>query len=137
MGSQHNCTKKVRNEIKKCNFDLLILPPNTTSHIQPLDIGVNRSFKAHYARRWDDWMDGKKEISIEKPHRDNTVKWISKGWDLVEPSTAFASWNTYREFAEAAAPETRKEALVELESSERAEREERGEQEQCHLTATG
>ena len=33
------------------NIDLIFLPPNTTSVLQPIDQGVIRSLKAHYWRR--------------------------------------------------------------------------------------
>ncbi len=42
--SVHKC-KEVLQTAEKYNFDLLFLPPNTTSFLQPLDIGVNKLLK--------------------------------------------------------------------------------------------
>ena len=38
-------------EYKPVNVELLFLPPNTTSRLQPLDGGIIRAFKAHFKRR--------------------------------------------------------------------------------------
>jgi hypothetical protein len=48
--SGHSATPEVSFPVLE-NIDLLYLPPNTTSRLQPLDAGIIKSFKAHYRRR--------------------------------------------------------------------------------------
>jgi len=38
-------------DLKHLNVEILFLPPNTTSIIQPLDQGIISTFKAYYIRR--------------------------------------------------------------------------------------
>ncbi|XP_067650982.1 tigger transposable element-derived protein 6-like [Haliotis asinina] len=43
--ASHNCAN-----VKLTNVKVHFLPPNTTSHIQPMDAGIIRTFKAHYKK---------------------------------------------------------------------------------------
>ena len=39
---------KKKPDIKLTNIEIVYLPPNTTAHLQPMDAGIIRSFKARY-----------------------------------------------------------------------------------------
>lgn len=67
------------------NVNIAFLPANTTSHIQPLDGGIIRAFKAHYRRdhvRWHlaqlDEID--ESLREEKVNLRQAITWISKAW---------------------------------------------------------
>ena len=62
-GFRAHLHEEVKESIKECNFDLWVLPPNTTGHLQPLDLAVNRSFKFSYSLLWSLWMEKKKNVS--------------------------------------------------------------------------
>ena len=42
--------------IRLPNVLVVFLPPNTTSHVQPLDAGIIRTFKAYYRRKLLTWL---------------------------------------------------------------------------------
>ena len=47
-----NCPTHPRNIEGLQNVELLFLPPNMTSKIQPCDAGIIRAFEMHYLRRF-------------------------------------------------------------------------------------
>jgi hypothetical protein len=46
----------VKEEGGLANIEVIFLPVNATSYCQPLDQGIIRSWKAHYRRRWVQFM---------------------------------------------------------------------------------
>ena len=72
----------VRKAALSHNFDLLIIPPGCTKYLQPLDLTVNRSFKAMSRKHWveDQWTEYK-DIEINK-----FCKQACKAWDAVKRS---------------------------------------------------
>ncbi|CAI7791300.1 unnamed protein product [Closterium sp. NIES-54] len=72
-----------------------VIPAGCTSKIQPLDVAVNRSFKATVRQLYQEWFESEgvdcltKRVfpcvagNIRKPPPDLTLKWISKAWKAV------------------------------------------------------
>ena len=50
-GFAAHLSKEVTETIKAANFEPMVLPPDFTAFLQPIDISVNRSFKSHYRQR--------------------------------------------------------------------------------------
>lgn len=75
------------------NVRLLFLPPNATSHLQPLDQGIIQSFKIHYRNfmlRWLLTRSNECNTAAEMTKKINVleaIRWIRRAWDLVEEST--------------------------------------------------
>jgi hypothetical protein len=73
------------------NVKIRWLPPNTTSHWQPLDQGIIASFKLHYRRQWVDYIlrilqtnkDPNKTVNLLK-----AIQWTRIAWnDCVTNTT--------------------------------------------------
>jgi hypothetical protein len=71
------------------------LPPNTTSHWQPLDQGIIASFKTIYRKEWILYMlrqykankDPNKTVNLLK-----AIQWTRKAWDQVTDTTIQRCW---------------------------------------------
>lgn len=80
-------------EIRLSNVKLLFLPPNTTSHLQPLDQGIIQAFKLDYRKRVlrslvahmdeaDSAFDLMKKINV-----GDAVSWTKAAWNAVSETT--------------------------------------------------
>src|SRR5256886_11626067 len=59
-----------QSQLQLTHIEVAFLPPNTTSHLQPLDAGIIASFKSHFKRKYcrhmlDLFEDGK-DINNER-----------------------------------------------------------------------
>lgn len=50
-------TDEVISAIKADGLDVLIIPPKTTSFLQPLDVCINHPFKIALRNAWNDWLE--------------------------------------------------------------------------------
>ncbi|KAF0713856.1 Aste57867_4181 [Aphanomyces stellatus] len=97
--SSHKCVG-----VDLTNVRVLLLPPNTTAWLQPMDAGIIASFKSHYKRRQ---MDNVIEILDNRPadlalpdYPKNlyavdvltAMKWLTEAWADVTPSTIRNCW---------------------------------------------
>lgn len=76
------------------NVKLAFLPPNTTTHTQPLDAGIIQSCKLQYRKlllnHLVDFIDNcieKPEVPAPKITQLDAVTWIRGAWDAVKAST--------------------------------------------------
>lgn len=69
------------------------LPPNTTSHLQPLDAGIIQNFKLFYRklliRHYIQCLDAKKPMLIDVKQ---ALYFIRDSWDSVTPTTIANCW---------------------------------------------
>ena len=75
------------------NIKIIFLPPNTTSMLQPLDLGIIKNFKVHYRTRLLRFVISKIETcatasevtkSINILH---AIRWVAQAWETVKPET--------------------------------------------------
>ncbi|CAI7821080.1 unnamed protein product [Closterium sp. NIES-53] len=82
-------TPEVKKKFGELNLVPAVIPAGCTSEIQPLDIAVNRSFKAVVRQLYQEWFERegvdtlKKKGNIKKPPVELTLKWISTAWKSV------------------------------------------------------
>ena len=79
---------------KYSNIKLIFLPPNTTSKLQPLDVGIIKNFKVHYRtlllryvlskidQTTDTAADISKSVNVLK-----AIRWVAEGWGSVKSET--------------------------------------------------
>jgi DDE superfamily endonuclease/Tc5 transposase DNA-binding domain len=76
------------------NVEILCLPPNTTSKLQPLDAGIIATFKKHYRRRQIAW--GLDQLDVgENPYKVNqlqAMRWVRMVWNALNPLVIGNCW---------------------------------------------
>ena len=71
-------------DVKLTNVHLEFLPPNTTAHIQPMDAGIIRCFKAHYRRALvRHYIDCAEADQPQTVTIRTALKMTSDAWDAV------------------------------------------------------
>jgi hypothetical protein len=88
-----HCTQETRSKLAECNTYLELLPPNFTSKLQPLDVGINKPFKDRLKRLYVE--DASKIATGDnfQVTRQMISHWIAKAWMEV-PTSAIT--NTVR-----------------------------------------
>ena len=78
---------------KYSNVKVIFFPPNTTSKLQPLDLGIIKNFKVHYRRFLLRYILASIETCTSASEVAgtitilNAIRWISKAWKEVKPET--------------------------------------------------
>lgn len=81
----------VKDAIKNQNTIPAVIPGGLTKVLQPLDIAVNRSFKAELRKLWEDWMcSGTHSFTATGRMRRATygevAQWVATAWERVPTS---------------------------------------------------
>ena len=78
---------------KYSNIKIIFLPPNTTSKLQPLDLGIIQNFKVHYRKLFlrfviskIDECDSASEV-IKSVDILQAIRWVSQAWEEVKQET--------------------------------------------------
>ncbi|CAG8697011.1 13692_t:CDS:2, partial [Rhizophagus irregularis] len=71
--------------IQLTHVEVVFLPSNTTSHLQPLDAGIIASFKNYFKRKFCrhmlDLFEEGKDINSEKINIKEAIDYVAKSWD--------------------------------------------------------
>ena len=85
-------TDGIKKQVKQTNSVLAVIPGGLTKELQPLDIGVNRAFKARLRTAWEQWMTNG-EHTFTKTGRQRRVtyagicQWIVDAWADISVTT--------------------------------------------------
>ena len=78
---------------KYSNIKVIFLPPNTTSVLQPLDLGIIKNFKVYYRKLLSHHIltkieecDSANEV-VKSVTILNAIRWVSAAWGKVTPDT--------------------------------------------------
>ena len=80
---------------KYSNVKVIFFPPNTTSKLQPLDLGIIQNFKVHYRQFLLRYILASIETCTSASEIAGTItilnamRWISKAWKEVKPETIY------------------------------------------------
>jgi len=95
-----NCTAHLSPELLvKDNVSVLFLPPNCTSILQPMDMGILRAFKCHYKsnflREMLGFLNGGETIQeFSKSYNLKMAVWnAAKSWDAMPTTTLKNAWH--------------------------------------------
>jgi hypothetical protein len=74
--------------IEKVDTDVAIIPGGCTPVLQPLDVGINKSFKDNIKKKFVSFYEKatgkmKKTDKIEGPRREDIINWIIQGWEEI------------------------------------------------------
>ena len=79
------------------NTKLILFPTNTPSVHQPLELGIVRSWKVHYRRKWLTYMCDEYDAHRDPLRSTNVLKaihWLIDAWENdVTPTTIRNCWN--------------------------------------------
>jgi hypothetical protein len=81
--------KSIRNSLAKLCALQVMLPPNMTSRVQVLDVGLNKPFKSRLQDEYDEFLLNSVENNVNpkiKITREIVSKWVSKAWTDIPAS---------------------------------------------------
>ena len=84
-------SRHVKQHCRDNSVRLAIIPGGCTPHLQPLDIAVNRSFKARFRSKWKAWLASNSAAAPLYAERlramslDELTRIINSAWREIDP----------------------------------------------------
>jgi hypothetical protein len=81
-------TQKVRDNVSELGTLISMLPPNMTSRVQVLDVGINKPFKDNMRWFYSNFFVENAELNPKpKVTREIMAKWIADSWEMIRSDT--------------------------------------------------
>jgi len=89
--------EEIVTKIQNLGVEVVHIPGGCTGNCQPVDIGLNKSFKSHVRRIWDAWMIQKwdqvtAQDNTPKPKREEVSSWVIDAFKAISPTAVKNAW---------------------------------------------
>ena len=83
----------VADAIQGLGVELEIIPPGCTGLVQPIDVGINKPFKANMRKIYTEWLlEQDADAAIPSASRLNVSAWILESVKGIKKETIVNSW---------------------------------------------
>ena len=81
-------TDEIKNKIHRLKSELVVIPVGMTSVLQPLEVSINKPFKAQLSEQYDRWIsDHDQELTalgkIKRAPPHIVAHWVSSAWTSI------------------------------------------------------
>ena len=89
-------TDSVKNQLRKMNSELVVIPGGLTSMLQPMDVSFNKPFKDKLRQQYLTWIsDPDRELTetgkIKRVAPLEVARWVSAAWKVIPESIIIRS----------------------------------------------
>ena len=87
-------TDEIQGKLIEKKTDILMIPPGCTSKCQPMDVCINKPFKAILRKCWVEYvseMINKEHVQLPPPSHQDMVDWLEKALNCISNNTQMFS----------------------------------------------
>jgi hypothetical protein len=93
-------TNAVKNRFHEKKTNLAVIPGGLTSRLQPLDVSLNKPFKAKVRNLYNHWMseaikDYTPSGKIKRPSYSLVANWVKESWEAMDTNMIKRSFKCY------------------------------------------
>lgn len=92
-------TLPVKTKLKDVRTELVVIPSGMTSQLQPLDVCLNKPFKDHVRRLYQEWMSNSNAAlsltptgRLKRASLATLAQWVADAWAAIPEQMVLASF---------------------------------------------